>query len=473
MHDTTKPIRILVVDDEPDLREIYALTLIREGWEVAEAASVGEARAQLEQQTFDVAIVDMRLPDGAGLDLLDWLAARRRGERVIVATAYGNAATAVQALKTGAFDYLTKPVDLRQLRQVVRSALALGAAAADPAPAPALQAMVGDSMPMRAVKEALRRAARSMAPVLIQGESGTGKELAARALHELSNRASGPFVPVNCSAIPEHLLEAEFFGYRKGAFTGALDAHAGFFAAAAGGTLFLDEIGELPLAMQAKLLRAVQERRVRAIGETAETPVDVRLVSATHRDLARCVADGSFRQDLYYRINVIDVTLPALRERLDDLPQLADALLARIRREQQRPALRLGDDALELLARRTFSGNVRELENVLHRAAALAASDTIGAADLGAPGAVAQPPATAVPVPVPAPAPAPNTATPEVPSLPLDLGAHLDRVERAILLEALRRTRFNRTAAAQLLGLNLRQIRYRIERLGIHDDDAL
>ena len=467
MHDTTKPIRILVVDDEPDLREIYALTLIREGWEVAEAASVGEARAQLAQQSFDVAIVDMRLPDGEGLDLLGWLAAQRRGERVIMATAYGNAATAVQALKTGAFDYLTKPVDLRQLRQVVRSALALGSAAAEPAPAPALQAMVGDSAPMRAVKEALRRAARSMAPVLIQGESGTGKELAARALHELSNRAAGPFVPVNCSAIPEHLLEAEFFGYRKGAFTGALEAHDGFFAAAAGGTLFLDEIGELPLAMQAKLLRAVQERRVRAIGETAETPVDVRLVSATHRDLARCVADGVFRQDLYYRINVIDVTLPALRERLDDLPRLADALLARIRTEQQRPWLRLGDDALALLARRAFSGNVRELENVLKRAAALTASDTIGAADLGAPSTSAPPPS--VPSAPADAAPDPGT---ELPALPLDLPAHLDRVERAILLEALRRTRFNRTAAAQLLGLNLRQIRYRIERLGIHDDDA-
>ncbi len=467
MHDTTKPIRILVVDDEPDLREIYALTLIREGWEVAEAASVGDARAQLEQQSFDVAIVDMRLPDGEGLDLLGWLAAQRRGERVIMATAYGNAATAVQALKTGAFDYLTKPVDLRQLRQVVRSALALGSAAAEPAPAPALQAMVGESAPMRAVKEALRRAARSMAPVLIQGESGTGKELAARALHELSNRAAGPFVPVNCSAIPEHLLEAEFFGYRKGAFTGALEAHDGFFAAAAGGTLFLDEIGELPLAMQAKLLRAVQERRVRAIGETAETPVDVRLVSATHRDLARCVAEGLFRQDLYYRINVIDVTLPALRERLDDLPRLADALLARMRAEQQRPALRLGGDALALLARRAFSGNVRELENVLQRAAALAASDTIGAADLGAPGTSTPPPSASAAL-------ADASADPgaELPALPLDLPAHLDRVERAILLEALRRTRFNRTAAAQLLGLNLRQIRYRIERLGIDDDDA-
>ncbi len=471
MSEATSPAptpRILVVDDEPDLREIYALTLIREGWEVAEAAGVAEARALLEQSGFDVAIVDMRLRDGEGMELLAWLAAQRRSERVIMATAYGNAATAVQALKTGAFDYLTKPVDLRQLRLVVRSALSLGlaAAVAQTRPAPALQALVGDSAPMRAVKDTLRRAARGMAPVLIQGESGTGKELAARALHELSNRCAGPFVPVNCSAIPEHLLEAEFFGYRKGAFTGAVNSHDGFFAAAAGGTLFLDEIGELPMAMQAKLLRAVQERRVRAIGETAEAPVDVRLVSATHRDLARCVAEGSFRQDLYYRLNVIDVTLPALRERLDDLPQLADALLARIRRDQERPALRLGAQALAALGRHDFQGNVRELENMLQRAAALAASDTIGADDLGAPaGAAADR----------APTPAAERAQlgPQLsPELPLDLPAYLDQVERGILLDALRRTRFNRTAAAQLLGLNLRQMRYRIERLGIRDDDA-
>ncbi len=457
--------RILVVDDEPDLREIYALTLIREGWEVAEAAGVAEARALLEQGAFDVAIVDMRLRDGEGMELLSWLAARHRAERVVMATAYGNAATAVQALKTGAFDYLTKPVDLRQLRQVVRSALALGAAVERARPTPALHALVGDSPPMRAVKDALRRAARGMAPVLIQGESGTGKELAARALHELSNRAAGPFVPVNCSAIPEHLLEAEFFGYRKGAFTGAVNAHDGFFAAAAGGTLFLDEIGELPLAMQAKLLRAVQERRVRVIGETAETPVDARLVSATHRDLARCVADGSFRQDLYYRLNVIGVTLPPLRDRLDDLPQLADALLARIRRDQERPALRLGDEALAALSRQSFGGNVRELENMLQRAAALAASDTIGADDLGAP-------AAAVTAPGERAAAAGATPPQAAMELPPDLPAYLDHVERAILLEALRRTRFNRTAAAHLLGLNLRQMRYRIERLGIRDDDA-
>ena len=486
MPEAATPIRILVVDDEPDLRELYTLTLVREGWEVEEAASVGEARTRMAQQGFDVAIVDMRLPDGEGLDILAWAAAQRRAERIIMATAYGNAATAVQALKMGAFDYLTKPVDLRQLRQVVRSALAQGAATGSPdRQASALLAMVGDSAPMLAVKDTLRRTARGMAPVLIQGESGTGKELAARAVHELSNRAAGPFVPVNCSAIPEHLLEAEFFGYRKGAFTGALTSHDGFFAAAAGGTLFLDELGELPLSMQAKLLRAVQERKVRALGEIAETPVDVRLVSATHRDLQRCVAEGTFRQDLYYRLNVIGVTLPPLRERLDDLPQLVEALLVRIRTDHDRPGLRLSQDALQQLRLHTFAGNVRELENLLHRATALAATDVIGPQDLDSPaemqqpvyGGVSPPPghsgAAWAQKPTRRDVGAQPAAAWAPPALPLELSTYLDQIERNILLEALRRTRFNRTAAAQLLGLNLRQIRYRMERLDIRDEGAV
>ena len=498
MPEPAVPIRILVVDDEPDLRELYTLTLVREGWQVDEVASVEEARSRMEQQRFDVAIVDMRLPDGEGLDILAWSTAQRRGERIIVATAYGNAAVAVQALKMGAFDYLTKPVDLRQLRQVVRSALVQGRSSGAQNQDPqrtALQAMVGESAPMLAVKDTLRRSARGMAPVLIHGESGTGKELAARAVHELSNRAAGPFVAVNCSAIPEHMLEAEFFGYRKGAFTGAMASHDGFFSAAAGGTLFPDEIGELPLSMQAKLLRAVQERKIRALGETAEAPVDVRLVSATHRDLQRCVAEGTFRQDLYYRLNVIGVTLPPLRARLDDLPLLVEALLARIRREHERPGLRLSPQALQQLRLYAFAGNVRELENLLHRATALASSDLIGADDLDAPAEAAHltsqpapahsgmnpqrpvvesglgrtPPLTAR---LDAASGQMGQAASQAPAWPLDLPDYLDQIERNLLLEALRRTRFNRTAAAQLLGLNLRQIRYRMERLQIRDDHA-
>ncbi len=468
-------MRLLVVDDEPDLRELYMLTLLREGWQADEAGSVTQALQMMERHAYEVAIVDMRLPDGEGTDILAWAQRQRRGERIIVATAYGSAASAVQALKMGAFDYLTKPVELSQLRQVVRSALGQRERAAALPPA-ALQAMVGESAVMQAVKQTLRRCARGMAPVLIQGESGTGKELAARALHELSNRAEGPFVAVNCSAIPEHLLEAEFFGYRKGAFTGATSAHDGFFAAAAGGTLFLDEIGELPLSMQAKLLRAVQERKIRAIGETAETTVDVRLVSATHRDLQRCVGEGSFRQDLYYRLNVIAVTMPALRERLDDLPLLAEALLRRIRRDQERPGLRLHEAALARLRDFSFAGNVRELENLLHRAATMAASDLIGADDLelapdaraAAALAGASPGVAAGASPGVAVGAAVGAAPPADEQTQADrLAAYLDEVERQVLVQALRDAEQDLQAAARRVGLAPRQLHWRLRRLHI------
>ena len=480
MTDPAAPIRMLVVDDEPDLRELYVLTLLREGWQADEAGSVTQALELLARQEYEVAIVDMRLPDGEGLDILGWAQAQRRGERIIVATAYGSAASAVQALKLGAFDYLTKPVELTQLRQVVRSALGHRQPGAAPLETGALRALVGESAPMQAVKQTLRRCARGMAPVLVQGESGTGKELAARALHELSNRAAGPFVAVNCSAIPEHLLEAEFFGYRKGAFTGATSAHDGFFAAAAGGTLFLDEIGELPLSMQAKLLRAVQERKIRAIGETTEIPVDVRLVSATHRDLQRCVSDGSFRQDLYYRLNVIAVTMPPLRERLDDLPLLVEALLARIRHEHERPGLRLDAAALERLRDFGFAGNVRELENLLHRAAAMAASDLIGAADLEPDGDRPAPPSRPPQPPAPSAqereaataSAAAQTPRVEAAASPTDddreierLAGCLDDIERDALRQALLDSGSDLEAAARKLGLLPRQLQWRLRRL--------
>ncbi len=477
MTDPAAPIRMLVVDDEPDLRELYVLTLLREGWQADEAGSVTQALELLARQEYEVAIVDMRLPDGEGLDILGWAQAQRRGERIIVATAYGSAASAVQALKLGAFDYLTKPVELTQLRQVVRSALGHRQPGAAPLETGALRALVGESAPMQAVKQTLRRCARGMAPVLVQGESGTGKELAARALHELSNRAAGPFVAVNCSAIPEHLLEAEFFGYRKGAFTGASSAHEGFFAAAAGGTLFLDELGELPLSMQAKLLRAVQERKIRAIGETAETPVDVRLVSATHRDLQRCVSDGSFRQDLYYRLNVITLTMPPLRDRLDDLPLLVEALLGRIRRDQERPGLRVDDQAMQRLRGLGFPGNVRELENLLHRAAAMASGDLLGAGDLEfAPEPAPKPVAGASGADAAAAAPdAPRAAAAAPPPSVGDddvarLAAYLDAVERDTLLRALHDSGRDLQAAAHSLGLQPRQLQWRLRRL--HLDDA-
>ncbi len=482
-------VRILIVDDEPDLRELYTLSMVREGWQIDVAENLAQACDALARRQYALMLTDMRLPDGEGLELLRWLSEQPgRHEKSIVITAYGSAGNAVAALKAGAFDYLSKPVDLAALRRTVHAAIAAAEVEEQAPSSSALQRMVGDSAVMRTLKQTLQRVARSMAPVLIRGESGTGKELAARAVHECSARAAGPFVPVNCSAIPEQLLEAEFFGHRKGAFTGAITDHAGFFAAAQGGTLFLDEIGELPLAMQAKLLRAVQERRVRPVGETAEIAVDVRLVSATHRNLEQMAAQGEFRQDLFYRLNVIAVVLPPLRERLDDLPLLVEALMGDIRRDNARPGLRLSAQALQHLRQHRFSGNVRELENLLHRAAALSTHDLLEAQDIVLlPGEAAlesaAPPASASQAPratswrddapgafvEPTPAQPQPTSFAAPTQLPPDLGAYLDQVERSILCEALRRTRFNRTAAAQLLGLNLRQIRYRMERLDIRD----
>src|SRR3569623_457556 len=341
--------QVLVVDDEPDLRTLYELTLLREGYRVEAAGSLAEAVAQLASRKFDAVITDMRLPDGHGIELRKRMTSEQRSERCIVMTAYGSAENAVEALKAGAFDYLTKPVDLKQFRAVVASAIQESVpaaqrtrAAARSSTAPgssqnALQRLVGESAAMKLVKERIAKVARSMAPILVRGESGTGKELVARAIHACSHRADGAFIAVNCSAIPETLLEAEFFGAMKGSYTGAAADREGYFQAARGGTLFLDEIGDLPLPMQSKLLRAIQERHVRALGSTQEDSVDVRIVSATHRDLGADVQAGRFRQDLFYRLNDIEIMVPPLRERRDDLPALCDALLARIAQESAMP----------------------------------------------------------------------------------------------------------------------------------------
>ena len=487
--------RLLVIDDEPDLRTLYELTLLREGYDIDTAGSVEDALRHLGERSYHAVITDMRLPDGSGLDVLRKLEDDGRREKTIVITAYGSAENAVEALRAGAYDYLTKPVDLKQFRSVVASALgrtastvptmvpsslpsedaplpappvapaqpatAPGAEAALPA-SPTLARMAGRSASMQAVRTLVAKVARSMAPVLINGESGTGKELVARAIHEVSVRAGQPFIAVNCGAIPEHLLEAEFFGYRKGAFTGAADDREGFFQAAHGGTLFLDEIGDLPLAMQSKLLRAVQERSVRAVGAVHELAVDVRLLSATHKDLAAEVLAGRFRQDLFYRLNVIQIRVPPLRERLDDLAAICDRVLERIARDAGTAApLRLSPDALAALAVHGFPGNVRELENLLHRAVALSGDATISAVDLGLP---------TLPQAGPVVAAGPAAVTHAVamePALPGNLEAHLDGVERDILICALDLHRGNRTAAGAALGLSLRQMRYRMARLGI------
>jgi two-component system response regulator PilR (NtrC family) len=467
---TPNQAHILVIDDEPDLRTLYELTLLREGYRVEAAADLAQARVQLQERRFDAVITDMRLPDGLGLELLREMVSQQRPERCVVITAHGSAENAVEALKAGAFDYLTKPVDLKQFRSVVASAILTPAGNGNtgggertkphhvdaPAPraaspgdeSPTLQRLVGESAVMQAVKARIVKVAGSMAPVLIQGESGTGKELVARAVHDCSHRVAGPFVAVNCGAIPENLLEAEFFGARKGAYTGSAQDRQGYFQAAKGGTLFLDEIGDLPLAMQSKLLRAIQERVVRPLGSAQEDTVDVRVVSATHKDLGAAVASGHFRQDLYYRLNVIEIQVPALRDRREDLPILCQDLLDRICRESGLPIPDLSAAALARLQAHPFNGNVRELENMLHRAVALGESNDLH---------MALPTAE------------------QVVTVPDNLQDFLDAQERGILTKVLHETGFNRTAAAAKLGISLRQMRYRIARLEIvtpHSDDV-
>ena len=483
--------RILVVDDEPDLRTLYELTLLREGYRVEAASDLAQARQLLNDNSFDVVITDMRLPDGLGLELLREMVVQQRSERCVVITAHGSAENAVEALKCGAFDYLTKPVDLKQFRSVVASAVqgaratlaaaVLQAASSKVAVAngrrgaetlatsndmsSALERLVGESAAMQAVKLRITKVAGSMAPVLIQGESGTGKELVARAVHGCSHRSAGPFVAVNCGAIPENLLEAEFFGARKGAYTGSTQDRQGYFQAAEGGTLFLDEIGDLPLAMQSKLLRAIQERTVRPLGSSQEDSVDVRVVSASHKDLGAEVASNTFRQDLYYRLNVIVVKIPPLRDRPEDLPDLCAVLLERICRESGFKTPPMDPAVLEQLSSYAFHGNVRELENILHRAVALSDGGDLQLDEL----LVSKTSDIAQTKLHQADSSAPVAVRLEIPD---NLQDYLDEKERAILSQVLSDCRFNRTLAAAKLGLSLRQIRYRIARLNIAMPDT-
>ncbi|MEN9539357.1 MAG: hypothetical protein RLZZ126_1592 [Pseudomonadota bacterium] len=485
--------RVLVVDDEPDLRTLYRLSLIRDGYVVDDAGTLHEAWELLSQWSYSVVITDMRLPDGLGIELLQRLRADRRRERCIVITAYGSTENAVDSLKAGAFDYLTKPVDLKQFRMVVGSAMqGVDSQHADLSadsdnggarppnlhamdtpsmaqPHPALSSLVGRSAIMNQVRERIAKVAKSMAPVLIRGESGTGKELAAKALHAISHRRKGPLVAVNCSAIPDALLESEFFGSKKGAFTGAMHDRPGFFQSASGGTLFLDEIGDLPFAMQAKLLRAIQERSVRPVGSDREDFVDVRVISATHKDLARSIQLGQFRQDLYYRLNVIEICMPPLRERLEDLEELCTALASRIAAESGLPPPEISSQLLGQLRQEPLAGNVRELENLLHRAMAFSEGGrlTLQSAPDGQGTAWARTAAGEMDLYEPADASLLADGQTAQSDLRGDLQAHLDEVERGILLKTLQETRFNRTAAASKLGLSLRQIRYRMARLSI------
>jgi len=488
LHESASPRRapaVLVVDDEADLRELLSLTLVRLGLDVDAADTLARARELLATNRYGLCLTDMRLPDGVGLDLVRDVSQGRHGEAfpIAVITAFGSAENAVAALKAGAFDYLTKPVDLEQLRLLVRSALAGSSSRGTPANLPTgdrpTARLLGDSPSMLQLRAMIERLARSMAPVAVYGESGSGKELVARAIHDASTRGAQPFVAVNCGAIPETLMEAEFFGYRKGAFTGADRDRDGFFQAAAGGTLFLDEVAELPLAMQVKLLRAIQERRVRKVGATTEESADVRILSATHQDLAHLVAEGRFRQDLYYRLNVIELRVPSLRERVEDVPMLADAILKRLAERNHCAPAHLSAGALDALRQYPFPGNVRELENVLERALALAAEGKLQPEDLMLPTAdtvsAVNTDAAAV---LAAVKDAPDLAEVEVVTeitrgfeviegVPTDLQAYVDALERDAIRAALEKTRFNRTAAAQLLGLTFRQLRYRMQRLGV------
>ncbi len=452
--------QVLIVDDEPDIRELLELTLGRMNLETRAAENLGEAHHLLDQFSFDLCLTDMRLPDGNGIDLVRHIQNRHPQVPVAVITAHGNMETAIAALKAGAFDFVSKPLDINDLRNIVRSALRVGHS---PATAVAgtgtntgtdtgTRQLLGESLAIQKVRTLIEKLARGQAPVYIHGESGTGKELAARLIHNLGPRADKPFVPVNCGAIPEQLMESEFFGHKKGSFTGAVQDKEGLFKAADGGTLFLDEVGDLPIPMQVKLLRAIQERTVRPVGSQSELRVDVRILSATHRDLHGLVREGKFRQDLYYRLNVIELAIPSLRTRPEDIPVLAEHLSAKLTASLGNASPKLSAEALGTLSRYDFPGNVRELENILERALTMCDGSEITAIDLQLPE---------------------SAATPDAEGSPAELGGnesleeYLARVEESAIRDALDRANQNKTAAAKLLGITFRALRYKLEKLGI------
>jgi two-component system response regulator PilR (NtrC family) len=466
----------LIVDDERDIRELLVLTLGRMGLRTDTASSLAEARAQLAANRYDLCLTDMRLPDGSGIDLIAEITAQFPNTPVAMITAFGNVDAAVEALKAGAFDFVSKPVDLAVLRGLVKHALDLPqrgskrAAAVNAASDVLATRLYGDSPAIVSLKQTLGKVARSQAPVYIAGESGVGKELVARTIHEQGARATGPFVPVNCGAIPAELMESEFFGHKKGSFTGAHIDKPGLFQAADGGTLFLDEVAELPLPMQVKLLRAIQEKSIRPVGANIEVAVDVRILSATHKDLSALVGEGRFRHDLYYRINVIELRVPPLRERRDDLPGLADVILTRLAAAQARPVPTLSPEATDALQVYPFPGNVRELENILERALALAENDRIEATDLRLPiygPSMTGPSQSQLPPLREAPMVRdPRNADPRD-SMTSALPSYIEEIERNAIQQALEDNRYNKTKAAAALGITFRALRYKLKKLGI------
>lgn len=454
---------VLIVDDEPDIRELLVITLTRMGLECIAAENVAEALKHLTQQAFQLCLTDMNLPDGTGLDLVSHIQRNTPDTPVAVITAYGSMEGAVQALKAGAFDYVSKPVDLNRLRELV--AVAIKPRPSAESKAETLKArLLGESSVMERLRLQIQKLARSQAPIYISGESGSGKEMVARMIHEQGARADQPFVAVNCGAIPGELMESEFFGHRKGAFTGAVDNKPGLFQTAQGGTLFLDEIADLPLSMQVKLLRAIQEKSVRPVGDTKEIPVDVRLLSATHKDLAKEVDSGRFRQDLYYRLNVIELKVPPLRERQNDIPLLANAYLERICQECDMSPVKLDQRAIEKLKSYSFPGNVRELENVLERSFTLCENDILTGDDIILPSSdmnEASDPASLTPTF------SEETVPDFIPEPGNNLEHFLETIEKQAIVKALEETRWNKTAAAKKLGISFRALRYRLKKLGM------
>jgi len=463
----TRPT-VLIVDDEPDLLELVSLTLGRMSLDTRTAADVASARAQLLAQSFDLCLTDMRLPDGDGLDLLAWMQANCPAVPVAMITAHGNVETAVKALKLGAFDFVSKPLDLSALRKLVDSAIKLNRRSTADGGGRHPPRLLGTSPAMQGLRGMISRVARSQAPVYIAGESGTGKELVARQIHDSGSRADGPFVPVNCGAIPTELMESELFGHKRGAFTGAVADKQGLVQSAEGGTLFLDEVADLPLHMQVKLLRVVQEKAVRPVGESREEQVDVRILSATHKDLAELVATGRFREDLFYRINVIELRVPSLRERPGDIPELVTAITRRLCRKMERDTPAVSGEAMRALCGYAFPGNVRELENILERALTLSSGGEI------TPEHITLRPVTA-PIPQTPVAATSDTGSQVIPPATdaltttgqHALGEQLEGIERQAIIKALEQTRYNKTAAAKLLGMTFRALRYRIKKLGI------
>ncbi|EAZ99342.1 sigma-54-dependent transcriptional regulator [Marinobacter sp. ELB17] len=454
----------LIVDDEPDIRDLLEITLSRMGLNTVTAGTLAEGIAGMQKHTPSVCLTDMNLPDGKGIELVQWIQQHAPNTPVAVITAYGSMDIAIESLKAGAFDFVSKPVELPRLRELVNTALKL---AQNPEPAqednsdPGL--LLGNSAQILTLRNQARKLARSQAPVFIQGESGSGKELVARTIHQQGPRCDGPFIAVNCGAIPSELMESEFFGHKKGSFTGAVDNKAGLFQSASGGTLFLDEIADLPLPMQVKLLRAIQEKAVRPVGDSHEVPVDIRVLSATHKDLPRLVKDGLFRQDLFYRINVIEIRVPPLRERSGDIALLARHILLRIAREYECTPIALTDAAVDYLKGYHFPGNVRELENILERAFTLCDGDFIDSGDL-------QLGSSCSSMGTPSVAPtAEGMAMADIEILGQGLGleGYLDSIERKAIEQALEATRWNKTAAAKKLGISFRALRYKLKKLGL------